>query len=222
MSVRRRAGSTSLVRIGGLARIAPLLGVLFFIPAMNLAGIPPFSGFIGKVGLLQAAREHGTPLTWVLIAAGVLTSLLTLYAVAKTWAVAFWRTPAEAHEALLELGEIGDAAADPLPGHDTTPAVEHRGHVHTAGGAVSTQVLLESRRLREGPEVERDFHQLIEDGDDIRTMPVSMVGPAAFLVALTVTLTVVAGPLYDFTDRAARDQVERTPYLSAVLTGEQP
>ena len=58
--VERRAGSTSLMRIGGLARIAPLLAVLFFVPAMNLAGIPPFSGFIGKVGLLQAAQDQGS------------------------------------------------------------------------------------------------------------------------------------------------------------------
>ena len=48
--VERRGGSTSLIRLGGLARLAPLLGVLFFVPAMNLAGIPPMSGFLGKVG----------------------------------------------------------------------------------------------------------------------------------------------------------------------------
>ena len=52
--VEERAGSTDLRRLGGLARVAPLLGVLFFVPAMNLAGIPPFSGFLGKLGLLQA------------------------------------------------------------------------------------------------------------------------------------------------------------------------
>jgi len=41
--VERRGGSTSLDRLGGLAKIAPGLAVLFFIPAMNLAGIPPVS-----------------------------------------------------------------------------------------------------------------------------------------------------------------------------------
>ena len=59
--VERRTGSTSMLRIGGLARLAPLLAVLFFVPAMNLAGIPPFSGFIGKVGLLQAAVDLDSP-----------------------------------------------------------------------------------------------------------------------------------------------------------------
>ena len=77
--VERRAGSTDLRRLGGLARVAPLLGVLFFVPAMNLAGIPPFSGFLGKLGLLQAGVAAGGPLPWVLVAAGTVTSLLTLY-----------------------------------------------------------------------------------------------------------------------------------------------
>ncbi len=47
----RGGGSTNLARLGGgLAKVAPVVAVLFFIPAMNLSGIPPFSGFIGKVG----------------------------------------------------------------------------------------------------------------------------------------------------------------------------
>src|SRR5690606_33629085 len=45
--MERRGGSTSLDRLGGLARIAPFLAILFFVPAMNLAGIPPLSGFLG-------------------------------------------------------------------------------------------------------------------------------------------------------------------------------
>ena len=91
--VEERAGSTDLRRIGGLARIAPMLGVLFFVPAMNLAGIPPFSGFLGKLGLLQAGVAAGGTLPAVLVAAGTLTSLLTLYAASRVWNIAFWREP---------------------------------------------------------------------------------------------------------------------------------
>ncbi|WP_346535821.1 Na+/H+ antiporter subunit D [Micromonospora sp. DPT] len=91
--VEERAGSTDLRRLGGLARIAPLLAVLFFVPAMNLAGIPPFSGFLGKVGLLQAGVAVGGPLPWVLVAAGTATSLLTLYTASRVWNIAFWRAP---------------------------------------------------------------------------------------------------------------------------------
>ena len=76
--IERRGGTHVLDRLGGLAKLSPVLAVLFFVPAMNLAGIPPFSGFLGKVGLLQAGVELGTPLAYVLVVGGVLTSLLTL------------------------------------------------------------------------------------------------------------------------------------------------
>ncbi len=91
--IERRGGTTNLNRLGGLARLAPLLGILFFIPALNLAGIPPFSGFLGKLGLLQAGVDDGGVLAWLLVGGGVVTSLLTLYAVTRVWSLAFWRTP---------------------------------------------------------------------------------------------------------------------------------
>ncbi|MEQ4303139.1 Na+/H+ antiporter subunit D [Plantactinospora sp. B6F1] len=91
--VDRRAGSTNLDRIGGLARVAPLLGVLFLVPALNLSGIPPFSGFLGKLGLFQAGVSVGGVLPWLLVVAGTATSLLTLYATTRVWSLAFWRPP---------------------------------------------------------------------------------------------------------------------------------
>jgi multicomponent Na+:H+ antiporter subunit D len=94
--VERRGGSTSSRRLGGLAHLAPVLGVLYFIPAMNLAGIPPLSGFVGKLGLFRAGIAEGGWLVYTVVAAGALTSLLTLYAVARIWNVAFWRSPLEA------------------------------------------------------------------------------------------------------------------------------
>ena len=69
-----RAGRAAPPRSTGWAGwpgVSPLLGVLFFVPAMNLAGIPPLSGFIGKLGLLQAGVADGTPIAWVLVVAGV-------------------------------------------------------------------------------------------------------------------------------------------------------
>lgn len=93
--VERVGGSTASAQLGGLARISPLLGVLFFVPALNLGGIPPFSGFLGKVGLIQAGADDGSVLVWVVVAGSVVTSLLTLYAVIRVWARAFWGTPHE-------------------------------------------------------------------------------------------------------------------------------
>jgi len=116
--VEIRAGSTSLTRLGGLAALSPVLGILFFVPAMNLAGIPPFSGFIGKVGLLDAGVQHGGILAYVLVGGGVVTSLLTLYAMAKVWNGAFWRPlrtktdETDSADETAEADEADDEAAD--------------------------------------------------------------------------------------------------------------
>ena len=89
--IERVAGTTVLARLGGLAAAAPMLAVLFFIPAMNLAGVPPLSGFLGKVGLFEAGVQDGRVLAYLLVAGGALTSLLTLYAIIRVWGRAFWR-----------------------------------------------------------------------------------------------------------------------------------
>ncbi|NBE82030.1 Na+/H+ antiporter subunit D [Micromonospora rubida] len=139
--IEERAGSTDLRRLGGLARVAPLLAVLFFVPAMNLAGIPPFSGFLGKLGLLQAGVAIGGPLPWALVAAGTATSLVTLYAASRVWSIAFWREPrlatteptvrlpalmVGATAALVVLGLVFTVAAGPLFGVSTDAATDLR------------------------------------------------------------------------------------------------
>ncbi|WP_152352185.1 Na+/H+ antiporter subunit D [Brachybacterium subflavum] len=89
--IEHRAGTTNLGRLGGLAKAAPLLAIIFFVPAMNLSGIPPFSGFLGKVGLVEAGIARGNTASWILVVISVVTSLLTLYAIAKIWNRAFWQ-----------------------------------------------------------------------------------------------------------------------------------
>ncbi|MBP1325582.1 multicomponent Na+:H+ antiporter subunit D [Leucobacter exalbidus] len=89
--IEREGGTTSLAELGGLMRRSPVIAVLFFIPMLNLGGIPPFSGFIGKVGLFTAGAELATPGAYWLMGVGALVSLLTLYALARAWVLAFWR-----------------------------------------------------------------------------------------------------------------------------------
>ncbi|WP_432572015.1 Na+/H+ antiporter subunit D [Kineococcus sp. SYSU DK005] len=124
--VERRAGTTALDRLGALARRAPLLAVLFFVPAVNLAGIPPFSGFLGKLALLQAGVDDGSATALVLVAGSVVTSLLTLYAVAKVWNRAFWQEPPAQQEQEREQEPGGAPAAGAValaaPAAARTPA----------------------------------------------------------------------------------------------------
>jgi multicomponent Na+:H+ antiporter subunit D len=155
--IERRSGTTSLDRLGGLATLAPGLAILFFVPAMNLAGIPPLSGFLGKVGLLEAGVLNGSGLAWALVVGSVVTSLLTLYAVVRAWNKAFWQ---------------------PCP---------------------------DDRKL-----------------PDPSPLPWGMVGPTAALVVVSVSLTVAAGPLYDYAARAAYLALDARSYVEAVFPDGAP
>ncbi|PRW62424.1 Na+/H+ antiporter subunit D [Actinopolyspora mortivallis] len=88
--VTRYTGTVALSRMGGLAGISPLVAVLFAVPALSLAGVPPFSGFVAKLALLRSGIEVGTSWGYAVTAGAVLTSLLTLYAVARVWTRVFW------------------------------------------------------------------------------------------------------------------------------------
>lgn len=150
--IERRAGSTSILRVKGLMRAAPIIAVLYFIPAVNLGGLPPFSGFIGKYALFDAAAEVGTPIMMVLIVGGVVTSLLTLYALMRAWNLAFWREEDDSAETEARISYLGDAPE----------------------AAIQTEK---------------------------RVIPKIMTAATGGMVAVTVALTIFAGPLYDVCTR---------------------
>ncbi|MCF6138005.1 Na+/H+ antiporter subunit D [Pseudalkalibacillus berkeleyi] len=81
------AGTSDLRKISGLIKQYPLLGWLFFIATLTLAGLPPFSGFIGKLLLLKGAFENGH---YVIGAVGLITSLLILVSVMRIFLNGFW------------------------------------------------------------------------------------------------------------------------------------
>ncbi len=93
--VERTTGSTNLARIGGLYKSAPLLAVLFFIPAFSLAGFPPLSGFWAKYVLVSAALEDTA---WIIAAVALLVGLLTIFSMTKIWAEAFWKPHPEGRD----------------------------------------------------------------------------------------------------------------------------
>lgn len=96
--IERQAGSSSLRSLGGLAKSSPLLALLYLVPALNLGGIPPFSGFLGKVMLIEAGAQDGSVTAWILVAGSIITSLLTLYTMILVWSKAFWRDRSDAPE----------------------------------------------------------------------------------------------------------------------------
>ncbi|GGV26480.1 Na+/H+ antiporter subunit D [Actinomadura cremea] len=91
-------GEISITRLRGLATISPFVSVLFFIPALSVSGVPPTSGFIAKLALFQAGIGSGAVAAYAVTGVAVLTSLLTLMAMSRVWALAFWRTPRDLPE----------------------------------------------------------------------------------------------------------------------------
>jgi len=85
---QRLLGTGDLKKTGGLYLRYPLLGVLFLIPALSLAGLPPLSGFFAKFALVKAGLGQQE---YVVVAIALVVSLLTLYSMTKIWNEAFWK-----------------------------------------------------------------------------------------------------------------------------------
>jgi multicomponent Na+:H+ antiporter subunit D len=87
--VAERLGETSdLKALGSLYRAYPGLAVLFAIPALSLAGMPPLSGFFAKLAVIRAGLGIGE---YAAAAVALGVGLLTLYSMTKIWVEAFWK-----------------------------------------------------------------------------------------------------------------------------------
>ncbi|HLR09134.1 MAG TPA: Na+/H+ antiporter subunit D [Bacillota bacterium] len=80
-------GKTRIKQMSGLIRNYPILGWLFFIVTLSLAGIPPFSGFIGKILIGQGTVESGA---YLLLALAFLSSIFVLYSLLRIFMNCFW------------------------------------------------------------------------------------------------------------------------------------
>ncbi|KMQ75788.1 monovalent cation/H+ antiporter subunit D [Marinobacter subterrani] len=123
------------------------LSVLFLVGAVAAAGIPPLSGFFGKILILQSVQS-GAEMGW-LWSVLLIGSFLTVIAYSRAGSIVFWRT---------------------VDGHLERPA-RLNGRVSASAGA---------------------------------------------LIALTVTLVVLAGPITRYTDATAA-QLHNTAAYTAIL-----
>lgn len=80
-------GETVIDKMSGLIRNYPFFGWLFFIAMCSLAGIPPLSGFLGKVLIGQGAIEGGH---FVLLGLGFFSSLIVLYSLLRIFLSSFF------------------------------------------------------------------------------------------------------------------------------------
>lgn len=87
----------------GLAKREPFFGVAFIVMIFAIGGVPPFSGFPGKVLIFQGAVQNGN---YIGLALMILTSLLAMYSLFR----------------ILFIMYFGDADGEqvdynPLPAH---------------------------------------------------------------------------------------------------------
>ncbi|MGG0669344.1 Na+/H+ antiporter subunit D [Sporosarcina koreensis] len=85
-------GTSNLRKMGGLMKTHAPLGWFYLIAAFGLAGIPPLSGFIGKMLITQGAFQTGNVLGSIIILA---SSLIVLLSVIRIFIYAFWGEPVE-------------------------------------------------------------------------------------------------------------------------------
>ncbi len=77
IAMRRRGIALEKISdLSGLARTDPMLALAFAVFMFSMAGIPPFSGFFGKLYVFYAAVQAGY---WTLAVIGVLTSVIGAY-----------------------------------------------------------------------------------------------------------------------------------------------
>lgn len=149
--VEHETGSSSFDKVGGLVRRSGTLAFLFLAPALSLAGLPPFSGFLAKLSLVQAGFGADQ---YVIIAVALVGSLLTLVSMIKIWTGVFW-------------GEV-----EPTPPAGRVGILRHHRTMATATWA---------------------------------------------LVGVTFAVAVFGGWLFDFSMDAARDLVDPSIYVRAVM-----
>jgi multicomponent K+:H+ antiporter subunit D len=90
MIVARRGSGSLSVALPPIPQTG-LIASFFFAGAIAMAGMPPLSGFIGKLLILDAARGH-IALVWPAI---LVTSLFIIVGFAQAGSALFWKTAAD-------------------------------------------------------------------------------------------------------------------------------
>lgn len=90
--VNRRGEISDRLEPGLIMAHQRIMGTLFFIVAVLMAGLPPLSGFVGKFLILHAALPHPA-MPWIM-AIVLITSLFTIIALARSGSLLFYRAQA--------------------------------------------------------------------------------------------------------------------------------
>ncbi len=109
VSSRNKKKSAKLKDITGVAKPFWLVGILYFLGGMALAGIPPMNGFISKVALVRGGIDAEA---WLTLGLAVGAGLITMMYMTRTWSLMFQQKPNENTAKLKPEGE-GDSVLAP-------------------------------------------------------------------------------------------------------------
>ena len=105
--VEHSEGTGAIDKVDGVAHRSPILAWLFLPAALSLAGFPPFSGFVGKLALVESgfAAER-----WIVVGVSLFASVLTLFSMTKIWGGVFWGKPRGGDKRALPAGMVAATA----------------------------------------------------------------------------------------------------------------
>lgn len=90
--IEKTTGTTKLEELGGLSERSFLLSAAFFIAAFSLVGIPPLTGFFGKMLVFRSAITSGSFSILAVLLFGALTTLMYF---ARLWLKIFFGEPVD-------------------------------------------------------------------------------------------------------------------------------
>ena len=120
-------------RFGGLRKLLPITFVTFGLGYLAIIGIPPFSGFFTKDGIIDAAWEKGGTSGWILAACAIIGAGITAFYMSRVMLMTYFGP-----ERFREEGVIGGAGAHP----PFTPEEHHIPHPHESPLAMTIPMIL--------------------------------------------------------------------------------
>jgi multicomponent Na+:H+ antiporter subunit D len=103
VSSKTKVKTATLTEVVGVGKSLPgIVGVLYLLGGMALAGLPPMNGFISKLALVRSGIDVNS---WWLVGLTVGGGIITLMYMTRTWTLVFQREQTEATTKLKPEGQ---------------------------------------------------------------------------------------------------------------------
>src|ERR1700749_3924961 len=120
-------------RFGALRKFLPVTFVTFGLGYLAIIGIPPFSGFFTKDGIIDAAWEKGGTSGWILAACAIIGAGITAFYMTRVMLMTYFGP-----KRWEENGVIGGAGGNP----PLTEAERHTAHPHESPLLMTVPMIL--------------------------------------------------------------------------------